>query len=454
MRLSKKILGTLLCAMMLCGIFSVIKANAATGPNPGEHSCAYIVGSDDETYNTYIFDGICAEYREFYLSDTKTTIKGVSYDKKTNTLTLDNCNVPHIEVNEMGDDFTIKLIGNNTVTLLVVWGYGYGGSATFTGNGTLNGKAIYLNAEKTKSVFAVKDNAKIILTSKDDFKCFYIDDTYAKDDAIQAKYDKSMTVIENKHPKKEAVTITDGSATSTSYYALMTKGSKTYYEMTCDDYDLDTGTFIKKWDLYDLTDGKENLIKTYASEEALLADGYEYVLAESTYSHICDTQSITFTAGNGTASKNTNSGAKGDTITASDTQYIVTKAGTKKAAGTVAFASPKTGVKKITIPATITVNGIKYKVTSISAEAFSGNKTVTKVTIGKNVKTIGKKAFFNCESLTEIKINTKKLTKSSVKADAFKGVNSKCTVSVPSAKKTAYTTILQKTGLDAKAVIK
>ena len=57
----------------------------------------------------------------------------------------------------------------------------------------------------------------------------------------------------------------------------------------------------------------------------------------------------------------------------------------------------------VSVPDTVTVNGVTCKVTTIGEGAFAGNKKIKKVTLGKNVKTIGKGAFKNCTSLKSVK---------------------------------------------------
>lgn len=59
-------------------------------------------------------------------------------------------------------------------------------------------------------------------------------------------------------------------------------------------------------------------------------------------------------------------------------------------------------VTKATIPSSITVDGITYKVTSIAPNAFKNNKKLKKITIGINVENIGKKAFYGCTSLKTV----------------------------------------------------
>lgn len=96
-------------------------------------------------------------------------------------------------------------------------------------------------------------------------------------------------------------------------------------------------------------------------------------------------------------------------------EYVVLSANEKN--GEVAYI--KTVSKKsknIVIPATIKKDGITYKVTVIKANAFKNNKRITKVIIGKNVKIIGKKAFYNCRKLKKVIIKSKKINKIGKKA--------------------------------------
>lgn len=101
--------------------------------------------------------------------------------------------------------------------------------------------------------------------------------------------------------------------------------------------------------------------------------------------------------------------------------------------------------KTVKIPSTVTVNGVKAKVTAIDKNAFKkAKKKLTKVVIGANVTTIGKKAFAGCKKLRKITIKTKKLK--SVGKKAFKGINKNAIIKVPKAKKKAYTKLLRNKG--------
>ena len=126
-----------------------------------------------------------------------------------------------------------------------------------------------------------------------------------------------------------------------------------------------------------------------------------------------------------------------------------------KKTGTVDYIKPYASVKgKVTIPTTVKKDGITYKVVGISANAFKNNKKVTQIVIGKNVKNIGAKAFYNCKKLKTIKINTTKLTSSSVKKTAFKGVSKKVTVKVAKSKYSKYKKLLTSRGLKSKNQVK
>ena len=140
---------------------------------------------------------------------------------------------------------------------------------------------------------------------------------------------------------------------------------------------------------------------------------------------------------------------KGTIITEkSGSTYKVTKAGT--ADGTVEITQINSSSSTIIVPDAITSDGITYKVTSIAANAFKGNKKITKITIGKNVSKIGKNAFNGCTKLKRITIKTTKLTTKNVGSNAFKNISKKASVKVPSKKLKAYKKLLKKRGITGK----
>ena len=152
------------------------------------------------------------------------------------------------------------------------------------------------------------------------------------------------------------------------------------------------------------------------------------------------------------------------------------------------------------VPDTVTINGVLYRVTEISDNAFKGNINLRKVVIVRFVKRfgnnafpnckrlqsvtmgsavtviddkaffkctslkkitipgqivkIGKKAFFGAKKLKTITIKTKKLTMKTVGSKAFKGIYAKAKIKVPKAKKKLYRNVLRKRGISGRAVIK
>lgn len=128
--------------------------------------------------------------------------------------------------------------------------------------------------------------------------------------------------------------------------------------------------------------------------------------------------------------------------------YKVTKSG--KSGGTVEFKKISSVQKAIVVPETVKIDGITYKVTSIAANAYKGNKKITKVTIGKNISKIGKNAFNGCTRLKSITVKTTKLTVKNVGSNAFKNINKNATIKVPKNKLKAYKNVFNKRGITGK----
>lgn len=145
--------------------------------------------------------------------------------------------------------------------------------------------------------------------------------------------------------------------------------------------------------------------------------------------------------------------AAGTVLTVSTGSYKVTKA--DATAGEVAYYGPKNKkVTKITIPQTVTIDGITYKVTSIADKACQNCKKLKTVTIGSNIAKIGKSAFSGCKAIRTMTIKTTKLKAKSIGAKAFKGITKKATFKVPKKQKKAYKKIICKKGAHKKAKFK
>ncbi len=130
---------------------------------------------------------------------------------------------------------------------------------------------------------------------------------------------------------------------------------------------------------------------------------------------------------------------KGDKVVAGGVQYKVLNASKK----TVAAAKLNSkNAKNVTIKNTVKIKGVTCKVTEISTGAFKNAKKLESVTIGKNVKTIGKNAFNGSTKLK--KVTFKGTSVPAIKNGAFKKTKSGMTVKVPKGMKKAKRSQLSK----------
>lgn len=136
-------------------------------------------------------------------------------------------------------------------------------------------------------------------------------------------------------------------------------------------------------------------------------------------------------------------------------------------------------ISNLTIPGSVTINGVKCRVTEINNKAFKNFENLKKVTIGQNVTKIGKQSFYGCGKLTTVIIgaNVKTIEKqsfqncdklkrltlkgnkiTSIKSCAFKNtyakIRVKLTEKMSRQKKDALKKKLKKAGISKKAVFK
>lgn len=132
---------------------------------------------------------------------------------------------------------------------------------------------------------------------------------------------------------------------------------------------------------------------------------------------------------------NKTTAAKGTAVSTPKGTFKVTKTGGNQKAE-AAFTASAHSAKSVSIPATVTIRGVSCKVTSIAPKALRHDKKLTKVTIGKNVKVIGKDAFNGCKKLKTILIKSSSLKK--VEKNAIRGISRKAVIRVPKKKRKAY----------------
>ena len=109
--------------------------------------------------------------------------------------------------------------------------------------------------------------------------------------------------------------------------------------------------------------------------------------------------------------------------------YKVTAYSANDKSVTVTGASKQ--LTSIVIPDTIVYRKETFKVTAIGDSAFANQASLTSVTIGKNVTTIGAKAFFNAKKLK--KITFQGAAVKTIGKDAFKNIDKKATFTMPKA---------------------
>ena len=145
----KKILSVLMATLMFLTLLMPLSVFAENGPAPIDWEEWANIDTEslditdlDVSFITVI-DYEKEEMGYVYPIEIATqapvTTKGISYDKETNTLTLNNVYIPYagLGIAAMGDDFKIKLVGYNELGTLGAASLKWGCSITLVGDGEL-----------------------------------------------------------------------------------------------------------------------------------------------------------------------------------------------------------------------------------------------------------------------------------------------------------------------------
>lgn len=125
--MKKKLLISVLLLAVTFLVGKTTKVLAENGPYPGSAGLAFYNPENDN--ETVIFSAGTVFNDAF---------AGATYDKDSNTLTLNNVKTAlSLEYAGMGDDFKINLVGDNEVGFLSSYSYGYGSNINIVGNGSL-----------------------------------------------------------------------------------------------------------------------------------------------------------------------------------------------------------------------------------------------------------------------------------------------------------------------------
>lgn len=157
------LVGAVVLAVSAAVSFAAPQVKAANGPcDTGDWAYAYINVRNGEE-STLLFS-----------SKGTNSIDGMSYDRESNTLTLNNykSSTTVIVTNIMGDDFKINLVGDNEIGSIGSYGDAWGGSINISGNGTLvinadksDDYGVAFFAEGTNSVLSVADTCNVTIYS-------------------------------------------------------------------------------------------------------------------------------------------------------------------------------------------------------------------------------------------------------------------------------------------------
>lgn len=157
------LVGAVVLAVSAAVSFAAPQVKAANGPcDTGDWAYAYINVRNGEESNL------------LFSSEGTNSIDGMSYDRESNTLTLNNykSSTTVIVTNMMGDDFKINLVGDNEIGSIGSYGDAWGGSINISGNGSLvinadksDDYGIAFFAEGTNSVLSVADTCNVTIYS-------------------------------------------------------------------------------------------------------------------------------------------------------------------------------------------------------------------------------------------------------------------------------------------------
>jgi hypothetical protein len=165
------------------------------GPDKRSGNLSYLIVSETGSDTQYLY------WCEDKVVDTTlsgrytTNLNGSAvYDASTNTLTLNNVNFDHVKARKMGDDFTIKLVGNNILDYISLeasyYEYDYddedyteyvndlsmwGNSCTFKGDssGKLTVSQIHLDAGFTESFVKVAGQTRVTIVPESGYPGLY-----------------------------------------------------------------------------------------------------------------------------------------------------------------------------------------------------------------------------------------------------------------------------------------
>ncbi len=190
----------------------------------------YVRFSDDSE-DRYLVIGTALDGSEIDTSWYPDEVEGAVYDEETNTLTLTDCIAPILNVNLMGNGFTIRLVGDNRLDRIQIWGFQYGGSVTITGNGSLTVNrdetypvGILLNAEYSETCLMIdsgvivdvygSEAAVVVADSSEEKGIYYLSPLTLTGGRRTASEEEAFTPVEDLTVLCRTFTVTDENDTN------------------------------------------------------------------------------------------------------------------------------------------------------------------------------------------------------------------------------------------------
>ncbi len=143
---------------------------------------------------------------------------------------------------------------------------------------------------------------------------------------------------------------------------------------------------------------------------------------------------------------------KGNVYRAGAYKYRVTNVGAGGKGSVSLAGAVNKAISSVNVGSEVKIGGKTMKITAISANAFKNNKNLAKVSIGKNVKRIGSRAFYGASRLKSIVIKSTKL--SDVGEKTFSGIHKDASIKVESGMRASYKALLKGKGQPRSVVIR
>ena len=287
--MKRKLLSIALIIVLVVCLVPIHNVNATNGPS-NEFASIYFSSMTEPGIQIYENGVIDNEAME-----------GVTYDLESNTLTLTNVNTAlELTTFNMGDDFKIKLVGENSIPMIGIYSSGYCGSLTITGDGVLNMNtsdfgitipegsteevnAIVLYAGEQNAILTVEDTATVNINAQSNAICITNTPNSDTNSVIVLKNGQNLNVTKKDYTYPEAVTVKTVTVYPyegfTETYTLCTKDGKTYGMTNTSSQVIVTSaqiTYVEQFGKYyaDPTSSDEPMNQIFDSVEAVEAAGY------------------------------------------------------------------------------------------------------------------------------------------------------------------------------------